>query len=420
MTGLDFKLIIIADEAFLAYEHPISFAQLGLPGWVVPFYTPAYWIIHIISYNEAEQSMFAEIKSYQSGNSDFDSHQIAYEEELKKIQRIKFRGLNTVGLNKTMNYNRPIKMPVLKENEIYIDHLQIDEKAESLENLISGPIKKQDKPIAIKQTFQVPFKNLSFVFGGVQFKKYFTNIDKEIELTIANYDCREEFDAVKNYFSNILHTKKITVFLDAVYQDEALKINHMDSPQIRQINKSLIDQVKFEFVRGMHKRKLPEVDKSLFTMEEYFDTLTGEQFKSNTFYSNEKDLLDDLLQISDTKHYKNLRYLSDIHAHHIMKLRFVIKPFSFIFLIAGEKKYHIVWETLDSEEATYVWHVDKDLKILKTTLQKIEDIINVIKVQGKIAYINTSEDPFRRVFHDYSDLKDGFIKWKAELESILY
>ena len=91
MTGLDFKLIIIADEAFLAYEHPLSFAQLGLPDWVVPFYTPAYWIIHIISYNEAEQSMFAEIKSYQSGNSDFDSHQIAYEEELKKIQRIKFK-----------------------------------------------------------------------------------------------------------------------------------------------------------------------------------------------------------------------------------------------------------------------------------------------------------------------------------------
>ena len=53
MTGLDFKLIIIADEAFLAYEHPLSFAQLGLPDWVVPFYTPAYWIIHIISYNEA-------------------------------------------------------------------------------------------------------------------------------------------------------------------------------------------------------------------------------------------------------------------------------------------------------------------------------------------------------------------------------
>jgi hypothetical protein len=155
-------------------------------------------------------------------------------------------------------------------------------------------------------------------------------------------------------------------------------------------------------------------------MEEYFDALTGEQFKSNTFYSNEKDLLDDLLQITDTKHYKNLRYLSDIHAHHIMKLRFVIKPFSFIFLVPGDKKYHIVWETLDSEEATYVWHADKDLKVLKSTLQKIEDIINVIKVQGKIAYINTSEDPFRRVFHDYSDLKDGFVKWKAELESILY
>ena len=42
---------------------------------------------------------------------------------------------------------------------------------------------------------------------------------------------------------------------------------------------------------------------------------------------------DDLLEIHQTKHYKHLRYLSAIHASGIMKLRFVLKPFSFIFLI---------------------------------------------------------------------------------------
>jgi hypothetical protein len=54
---------------------------------------------------------------------------------------------------------------------------------------------------------------------------------------------------------------------------------------------------------------------------------------------------------------------------------------------------------------------------LRLALKKIEDIINVVKVQGKIAYISTAEEPFRRVFHDYSDLNDGFIRWKGELES---
>jgi hypothetical protein len=43
----------------------------------------------------------------------------------------------------------------------------------------------------------------------------------------------------------------------------------------------------------------------------------------------------------------------------------------------------------------------------------------VIKAQGKTAYLNTVEDPFRRVYHDYSDLQDGFVKWKALLEQYL-
>lgn len=137
------------------------------------------------------------------------------------------------------------------------------------------------------------------------------------------------------------------------------------------------------------------------------------------FFQNEQDLMDSLLQISDTKHYRNLRYLSGIHAHHIMKLRFVLQPFSFVFLVEGDKNYHLIWETLDTEEATYVWHTDKNLPALKQGARKLEAILNVIKAQGKIAYINSSEEAFRRIYHDYSDLVDGFVKWKAELEQYL-
>lgn len=102
-----------------------------------------------------------------------------------------------------------------------------------------------------------------------------------------------------------------------------------------------------------------------------------------------------------------------------MKLRFVHKPFSFIFLIEGDRHNHIIWETLDTAEATYIWHIDKSPETLKLTLRKIEDIINLIKVQGKTAYLNSNEDPFRRIYHDYSNLVDGFVKWKGELESFL-
>jgi hypothetical protein len=162
-----------------------------------------------------------------------------------------------------------------------------------------------------------------------------------------------------------------------------------------------------------------DVDKNLFTMEEYFETFGDENFKSNTFYSDEKELFEDLLKITNTKHYKHLRFLSSKHRHQIMKLRFIHKPFSFIFLIEGDRNYHLIWETLDTEEATYLWHIDKNLQTLKTSLRKIEDIINIIKVQGKTAYISATEDHFRRIYHDYSAVVDGFVKWKDELESVL-
>ena len=178
--------------------------------------------------------------------------------------------------------------------------------------------------------------------------------------------------------------------------------------------------MKFEFVKQTTKKKISaEIDKTLFTMDEYFETFADNDFKSNTFYSSDKELFEDLLTISNTKHYKHLRFLSSKHSHDIMKLRFVHKPFSFIFLIKGEKNYHIIWETLDTEEATYIWHLEKDLSVLKMTLRKIEDIINTIKVHGKTAYISETEDPFRRIYHDYSEIVEGFVKWKGELENVL-
>ena len=79
--------------------------------------------------------------------------------------------------------------------------------------------------------------------------------------------------------------------------------------------------------------------------------------------------------------------------------------------------YHIVWETLDTEEATYVWPVEKDAVKLKMTLQKIENIIQLVKVQGKTAYISSDDQACRRIFHRYKDEVKGFVLWKGDLES---
>lgn len=407
MTGQELIILFRQDKAYLTADRPMTFEQLGLPDFAKTFKEPAFWTIKVLSYRENEKKIFCKITSYQVGETDFGSSQKLLADKLNDLQIVTFKSIDTTGLLKTLagisGVVRPIKF-------VPVDRTPIQ----------PTEFVRQSHKVSIKETFYVPFKNVRFKHGGVSFDKKFKEHKKTLELTIPNYDIREEFDAVKNYFANVLKTKKIEVTVNIEITDNEVTSIEAKSPEIEKIDNQLIEKVKFEFVKATTKKKINvDIDKTLFTMDEYFDTFADDKFKSNTFYNNDKELFEDLLTISNTKHYKHLRFLSSKHSHDIMKLRYVHKPFSFIFLIQGDRNYHIVWETLDTKEATYVWHITKDINVLKMTLRKIEDIINVIKVQGKTAYISSTDDAFRRIYHDYSDLVDGFVKWKGELESIL-
>src|SRR5690606_31146020 len=102
---------------------------------------------------------------------------------------------------------------------------------------------RQPHKVSIKETFYVPLKNVRFKLGGVSFDKKFKEHKKTLELTIPNYDIREEFDAVKNYFANVLKTKKIEVTVDIEITDNEVTSIEAKSPEIEKIDKQLIDNV---------------------------------------------------------------------------------------------------------------------------------------------------------------------------------
>lgn len=416
MVGHTIKILFHKDQAYLSNDKALGLKQLGLPQFAKEFIEDAYWVIRVLKKNDTPPKIFCEIIDYKIGFTEFNNNQILLYEELRVIEEISFRTIDTIKLAKCL---------VKNERTRFVQNYKDDERYEvfgDLDNFVEKTHLDEFKQnvIYISETFTVPLKKVRFKLGAATFSKKFKRHPKTIELEIPNYEIREEFDAVKNYFANALKTKKIGVHATITIKNNQVVAAKLLSPEISRINKEMIDDVKFEFVKDIVKKKPNfNVDKSLFTMDEYFDSFADEKFQSNTFHKNEQDLFDDLLHISKTKHYKHLRYLSSIHAYHIMKLRFVHKPMSFLFLVEGECNYHIIWETLDTTEATYVWHIAKNLDLLKTTLRKIEHIINVIKVQGRIAYLNSHDDPFRRIKHDYSELIDGFIKWKGSIESYL-
>jgi hypothetical protein len=57
--------------------------------------------------------------------------------------------------------------------------------------------------------------------------------------------------------------------------------------------------------------------------------------EAQRLYGREEDLLENILSLKHYKHHQHLRYLSKIHESAILKLRFVLEPFSFVFLVSG-------------------------------------------------------------------------------------
>ena len=99
-----------------------------------------------------------------------------------------------------------------------------------------------------------------------------------------------------------------------------------------------------------------------------------------------------------------------------MSTRGVLQPFSFLFLLSGENRYHVIWETLDTEEAIYIWHAEKSRDALRITLTSVESVIGEIKRTGRERFLEKERENFSRVLHDYSGAKKGFILWKGLIE----
>lgn len=126
--------------------------------------------------------------------------------------------------------------------------------------------------------------------------------------------------------------------------------------------------------------------------------------------------MDDLLALKKSKHYHQLKYLSSKHEAGILKVSFTLQPFSFLFLLPGGKMYYVVWETLDTKEATYIWYAEQTRDALRRLSDQIGNDLADIESAGRQLYIAKQIKNFFRVIHDYNDVKKGFIMWKAMLE----
>ncbi len=365
---------------------------LDLPIPVEEFKQDTAWKIRVIDYNEETGELFTEIMDYNFPLSDITDKQTSF--YFYGIEKIRFRNIDTTGFLKSVI----LKKQIVSESETPVQTV----------NKNSSP-----QEHVFLRTMKVPFSRVQFLNGSVSFPVFIEAVNQEIVFEIQNPDIRPEFEAIRQYFIKALKKKLITVEITVRYTNDKIPLASARSKDIDSINTDMIDSMRFEFIKREILKEKPLMDnKPIYTL----DDLLNQNKNGKKLFSSETDFVDDLLKVKKSKHYLQLKYLSSKHESSVLKLRFVLQPFSFLFLLSGERKYHVVWETLDREEATYIWHIEKTREALRNALNEIECAINEIKQRGRQNFLQKGQLNFSRIVHDYTNPEKGFIAWKGVLE----
>ena len=244
-----------------------------------------------------------------------------------------------------------------------------------------------EKNYIFEQQVKLPLDQIEFRYGSFAFHFTVKETNMDLEFEIENDDIRPEFEVLKSYFSKILNLKQVKIDLFAEFVNDKLISQMAQSPDLEKFNREIIDTVKFKFVTKNYFGKVP-ISKFQRNLLDINQLQTGENGNSQLF-DTEEEILESILKNRSFRHYRQIRYLANSHLSSILKIRFVLSPFSFVFLLSGAEQFHIVMETIDTEEATYIWHIDKDITLLKYKLKEIDLSINVIRNEGRQIFLES-------------------------------
>jgi len=288
----------------------LSINCLELPLSVEEFNDGVIWKLRVNCYNEEDGELLSEVIDYDYPLSKVTENQQA-SFYFSGIEKIKFRTLDT---------NCFLSAVILKHQPI------IDTKER--ENLKKVQVRPE---YIILKTMKVSLGKIKFSFGTVSFPLFLQELNQEIVFEILNADIRPEFAAIHDYFAKALKKKLITVDVVIKYTDNLIISSTAKSQDVDSINNQMIDSIRFEFVKHQFLKGKGRIDDNpVHTMEDLLSSY-GEAKK---LFSSEAKLIDDILNIKNSSHYLQLKYLSSKHEASVLKLRFFLQPFSFLFLIA--------------------------------------------------------------------------------------
>lgn len=373
-----------------------------------------FWEVKMISYDRGNAQLNVEVVNY-----DVESREGVFISQKAKFsfQRIGFSKLKWSELRRVLN--------------IYTQILfnEISDSGEQIKEVVREKIRDENwfdfseqmvKPEQRSIHFKYPLKKARFKMGYVELEKKLDGLSRKIKINIENSNLIPEFDHVKSFFAKALGKREIEVTGYYKIDEKGEMIVKCQSKEINQIDEDLVKTVRLLKLReSIFKPKIRAIDKSLFTPEEYFESLEEERL-GNTIRNSDKDLLEEILQLKGIRNRKQLIYLSGKLQSTKAGLRFTLSPqFGFLFYVEGEEMDHYIWELLNTN-ATYIWSLDKECASLEGKFKLVESNINFIRENGRRVYLNSEKYEnmvFNKINHEKSEkgIVDGFPKWKMRV-----
>lgn len=266
--------------------------------------------------------------------------------------------------------------------------------------------------------FSISLKRVTFKYGYVEFEKPLPDLKLREVMRIENSFILPEFEFIKSYFFKVFGKKTIQVRGRIHISDGGETTHQLASPEIRMIDEQFLAGIKKIMIEeAVKKPQIITVDKGLFTEDDFLEGLHDEKL-GDTLSPSEQDILHTLLDAKGVRNRKQLEYLAGKIQTHSEKIRFTLNPnFGFLFFHQGERNTHYIWELINSH-ATYVWTFPGS-KSMPGHLNKVEEIINFIRINGRTAYVDNVDEIFHKVIHRGGQLKDAFPRWRHELNALL-
>ncbi|PLX98329.1 MAG: hypothetical protein C0623_13505 [Desulfuromonas sp.] len=394
-----------------------------------------YWALDVTKYEERTGTLYAVIKNYSSSQHSFSTQA----DFTGRINRIIFSHIDTASLlgctvrskahssAKSAMRARPnshsTRQPLRnlpsapQKKELNTSNIDIAN--------ISPPSEKTLKTEKVTQSIMVPFTNLEYNEGYVCFRHHPYKHLPKVEVKVNNDFIKTQFDCVSKYIGKKIGRKNAEFVLELMVkvnesgQEESFEIVSVFSKEIESIDERIIEDVKYTYAfdQMFSKRSNIDDESKLKTSDEFF----ADNFESNLKPSQNdpESILEKAFEFKKPKHYLPLKYLADKHKADLFKLRFTVKPFSFLFLLEGDDKYYFVLETYDESLATYIWVVEKDITSMKLKFKELEGLMSAFEETNRQKYISSKPDGFHRIIHDYINDVDGFNTWKDKLDIII-